>query len=203
MGVDKPENAGIFRAMDHELDDGATEAVTDRPSRRHPLARDVLEAAQAPSGGKLAMVRHLGDEARREFISLRLPAGAARISFSHLPVFKALWRLTMQKRAAGEMDGVTVAEIARESGLTLTKVQTIIVTLRKSQIIRSVKQHVGWAKVLGHYFPTELGTQLLALAEFLGPNASVQVGRTQAAWSGRSKSEPENFFRHADLLRGT
>lgn len=188
--------------IDSDFNDGAVAVVGAKPTRKPRIAREIPETVKASSGGKLAHIRHLAEPLHREFISLRLPTGAARIAFAHLPVFKAVWRLNMRKRANGEPEGARATEIAVEAHLPLTKVQNVIVSLRKSGIIRSVTQYAGWAKVQAFHYGTELGNQLLALAEFLGPDAAVQVGKTKSAWTGRSQTEPESFFRHIELLRG-
>lgn len=184
---------------DIDFDDGATEVIVDRAPRLQ-VSRLPETAAAMKSGGKMANAQPLGVEAQREFISLRTPLGAVRITFSHFPFLKALWRVSLRKRVRGEDEGVRVKEIAEEMNVSPTKVAAIISSLRSNEVIRSVTTHEGWAKVVGKHYPTELGCQLLAMATFLG-NGVVQIGRNSSAWANRANDEPESFFRHADFIR--
>jgi hypothetical protein len=182
-----------------DFDDGATSVITgDAP--RLQAARSPETAAQMKPGGKMVNVQPLGVEAQREFISLRTPQGAVRITFSHFPFLKALWRVSLRKRVRGEDEGVRAKEIADEMNISTTKVTAIISSLRSNEVARSVTTHEGWAKVVSKHYPTELGYQLLALASFLG-NGVIQVGRNSSAWANRANDEPESFFRHADFIR--
>lgn len=185
----------------HELDDGATEVIENHPRRRPPAFASVAETASKAAGGRLTQAETPASDERHDYVNVRTQLGAAKITLGHLHVFSALWRIWAAKRVNGVDGGVTVADLTDALQRTPQAVRTVVATLIRNNIIRSVRTNVGWANVRASYYPTELGTQILALTQALGPGASVQIGRTATAWSSRSDDEPENFFRHAAFLR--
>jgi len=187
----------------HELDDGTTEAVDTHPRRRVPTTLSVAETVKRIPGGRLTQVEGIAPETRNDYVTARTQLGASKIAFQHLPFFSALWRLWAAKRADGSDAGVSVAELSEATKSSTQRVHAIVATLIRNNIIRSVRTNVGWANVRASYYPTELGTQMLAMSQALGPGSSVLIGGTATAWGSRSEDEPENFFRHAALMRGS
>lgn len=186
----------------YDLDDGAKEAVTRSPRRRAPTVASLVEAAAMPVGGRMARMRATAASKRQEFAMIRAPLGVAKIALQHLAIFDALWRLWAAKRVTGGNPGVTVHEIASGDHTTLSAVKSALATLIRNGIVRSTRTSIGWANVKAIYFPTELGIQILGIAQLLGPGTSIQVGRTPEAWRSRAADEPDNFFKHAAFLRG-
>lgn len=207
--IDNPRNSlykdgnreGSKALKAHEYDDGTVETVDVHPRRRTRSTRTLQDAAKSRSGGRLTQTPPAPQSP--DFINIRTQLGAAKIAQGHLQVFSALWRLWAAKRVEGGDAGVTVAELADSLTRTTQKVHGVLTTLIRNGIVRSIRTNVGWSNVRASYYPTELGVQILALTQALGPGSSVQIGRTATAWSSRSNDEPENFFRHAALMRGS
>ncbi|UTU07901.1 hypothetical protein CcrC1_gp215 [Caulobacter phage C1] len=186
----------------HLLDDGAHEVVDARPARARAPVVTLQEVVMEPIGGKMARMRAQGDRALREFLLIRSPAGAAKVTIAHAPVFRALVRANLQRRTQGVEDtGVSVAELAEASGLPPEKVRSVLASLVKNRAVRSKAEHLGWQGYTARYYPTDLGRELFAMAERWGEGVMVQIGSTSNAWKDRSQSEPPNLFQHADLIR--
>lgn len=187
---------------DLDPNDGMSEDVARSPRRSPPDALSVQEVAEQPAGG-LKALRGLPEAARsQEFVTLRTPSGAAKITLSHYPVLAALWGLSARKRAGGEGAGVSVTEIASESGLTEASCWSIVGTLLKNQLIHRITVSRGFGGRKARFFPTTLGVEIFALAEYFGYGSSIQIGKNETAWADRSNDEPENFFQWAKLLHG-
>lgn len=188
---------------DLDLEDGATEEVTSQPLRKPPTTASVTEAVQCPVGGKMARMRSLVALTRQEFVMIRTPLGPTKIALPHLILFGDLWRLWAAKRAIGEGDpGVSVGDLAEVTRRPVGSIRTILHTLIRSNVVRTTRTSIGWAGNRAQYYPTEFGTQVLGIAEMMGPGTSIQVGSTASAWNSRSATEPANIFRHAAFLRG-
>ena len=185
-----------------DLDDGASEVVASKPRRKAPRTASVAEAAAEPVGGRLSRMRAAAAQTRQEFTMVRAPLGVTKVALPHLGLFGTLWRLWAAKRVAGGDPGVSVAEIAEAEDRPLSGVRTILATLIRNGVVRSKRTSVGWENTRARYYPTELGTQVLSIAQMLGPGTSIQVGGTATAWKSRSATEPANIFRHAAFLRG-
>lgn len=186
----------------HELDDGTPEVVDRYPQRRTPVTAAVADVAALRPNANLEAFRAAGDSGRREFVLIRTPAGAAKIAFTHVPVFATIVRLWMARRAEGAADpGVSPREVSEAMGVPPTSLQNVFVSLRRNEMIRSKVTHVGYQGVRAKYYPTEAGAQALAIAELLGPSSLVMVGGQVNAWKGRNMSEPPNLFHFAALMR--
>jgi len=174
-----------------------------QPPRKTFRTASAAEAAAQPVGGRLARARAAAAQTRQEFTMVRGPLGVTKISLPHLDLFGVLWRLWAAKRVTGEADpGVGVAEIAETAGKAVGSVRTILATLIRNSIVRAKKTSVGWASNRTSYYPTELGSQVLGIAEMFGVGTSVQVGGTASAWRSRSSTAPASIFQHAAFLRG-
>lgn len=184
------------------LDDGATEEVASQPRRKAPTAASVTEATAMPVGGRLASMRLAKAQNKQEFTMVRAPLGVTKVALPHLTLLADVWRLWGSKRVTGGDPGVTVAEVASATDRPVGGVRAILATLIRNGIVRSTHTSVGWAGSRARYYPTELGVQVLSIAQMLGPGTSIQVGRTASAWRSRSASEAANIFRHAQFLRG-
>lgn len=186
----------------HLLEDGAHEVVEGRPSRSRTPVADLSEVARAEIGGRMAKIQAAGDRARREFLLMRSPAGAVKVALVHVPVFRALSRACLKRKARGEVDhGASANEIAEVAELPPEKVRSVLASLVKNRAVRSKTTHLGWQGYTAVYYPTMLGQELLAMAERWGEGVLVQVGSTTSSWKDRSASEPPNLFQHADLIR--
>ncbi|AFO71688.1 hypothetical protein Ccr2_gp144 [Caulobacter phage Ccr2] len=173
------------------------------PPRAPITTKDLTAAAQSVAGGRMAAMRAAGESHRRDFLILRGPLGVVRLSFAHVPVLQALWRVWARKRLQRIDDpGANLAEIGAEMGLEVSAVRPVITSLHKNRLIRTRRSHHGWQGVRATYYPSEIAVQALGLAEVLGPGHAVQVGRNASAWASRSQTEPGNLFQHAALLRG-
>lgn len=185
-----------------DFDDEVLEGF-QQPARRDISTQSLNEAAHEVSGGRMAAVRAAGDAQRRDFMIHRGPLGATRLTLSHVPVFRALWRVWTGKRTRQEDDpGATVGEIAEELQQDVKHVRNVLMSLLRNHLIRSTVRHVGWRGSRATYYPSDAGVQALALAEVLGPGHFVQVGRNTSAWRQRNLTEPGNLFQHAALLSG-
>lgn len=180
---------------------GDAEDVEFRPLRSPPDALSTQKAAELPPGTKMAS-RQPSEASSQEFITYRTPSGAARIPLSHYPVLAALWGLWARKRAGGEEAGVSVAEIAEDSGLLEQSCWSIVTSLLKNRLISRITVSRGYGGRKARFYPTTLGQELYALAEYLGYGSSIQIGKNETAWADRSNDEPESFFQWAKLLRG-
>ena len=180
---------------------GDAEDVALRPLRSPPDALTVLETAALPPGTKMAS-SVLPDARSSEFISFRTKSGAAKIALSHYPVLAALWGLWARKRANGEDAGVSVTEIVEESGIPEPSVWSIITSLLKNEVVSRITVSRGFGGRKARFFPTTIGVEIFAMAEYLGYGSSIQIGKNETAWADRSNNEPESFFQWAKLLRG-
>lgn len=188
--------------QDPLIDDGAREVVDVRPLRAKPVVASLSEVLATPIGGRMAKMRAAGDRARREFLHMRTPAGAVKMALVHVPVARALVRAYNVKRARCEEDfGCTIAEIAAAGGLDEAKVRNVLPSLVKNQAVRSKVSHVGWQGVRGRYYPTDLGYELIAMAERWGEGVMVQLGAPANAWRSPSLTEPSDIFQNIDLIK--
>lgn len=148
-------------------------------------------------GGTLA--REKAARATKEFISLRGPMGEAKLALSHAPIFAAVCRIAEANAATNP--GASPGEVSQDTGHPESAVRGILASLTRSGVLRNQTTHVGWQGTRARYFPTEIGRQLFALASVLPMGSRVQVGKTQSAFSSRSRTEPANLFDHARFLR--
>lgn len=186
----------------HLDDDGAHEVVATSPGRPVFRTAPLAEAAHARVGGKLAEMRAGAERGSREFVIKRSPAGTIRMALSHTGVLAALWRLWTGKRVSGDEDpGVLVSEVAQDMGVSVSKAQSVLMSLRRNGLVRSVLIHVGSRSTRARYYPTQEAVLTMALGEVIGLHGSVQVGRTKA-FKSQARTEPNNLFEFAALLRG-
>lgn len=188
-------------------EDGASAIVKDRPSRRIIAPSTVQEIADKPASGRMKAMSDAGAAHRTDFVILRkVGRPAARLYLPHAVFFKGLWQLWSAKRISGLSDpGVTKAEMRAwmqdHVGPTATSsVTSAVKALIRARVVRAVQQHVGFRAVRMHYYPTDEGVEILALAEVLGDGSFVQVGKTRAAWKNRAQDYPRSVFEHAQLL---
>jgi DNA-binding PadR family transcriptional regulator len=190
---------------EHDLDDGATEVVDQRPMRRARAPADLAKVASAAPGGRMAALHAAGMRQRRDFIILRRQGQpACRISLAHEAFFKTVWSLWTERRTAGEDDpGVTTADVQeRHAEVATSSISAALRSMVRNGALRATDQQVGWRSQRTRYYPTETGVAAFALAEYLGEGSFVQVGRTTKSWRSRNEGEPGNLFQHAKLLRG-
>lgn len=187
----------------HEIDDGAVEVIEDRPSRGGIGDFEEDDIHVRDRGGKMAAMRIEAEDHLREFVVVRTPAYAAKVSLHHMKAFKALWKGWVCQRVENENEvGLTIREIAERMGQPHEALRTVIAALLRHRMIVSHSFYKGYGAKIARYRPTERGLEIYALAETIGPGCSIQVGGTPTAWKSRSNSEPASIFHHARLRGG-
>lgn len=172
-------------------------------NRPLPTTPELHDAAQAASGGRMTAMRDAAKDSQMHFLMIRSKTGAARITLNHATTMHALWKLWAAKRSQGVDDpGVTISEIAGSMNLTTERVQTTLNALRRNGSVRWTRQYAGYGASWSRFYPTEAGIMLMGVADVLGCDSFVQVGRTSKAWRARSQTEPSNLFAHANMLKG-
>lgn len=174
----------------------------NKPPRKKADSTSVLEAAQSPAGGKMAKARLAAAETADEFISIRSQLGATKIMVAHFDVLRALWKLSVKLASRELPREVSFEALAGGVDMAQNSLRAVLNTLVKNQIVKALRTSVGFSSTRVAYEPTELGIQIISLVEFFGMGTSIQIGRTPEAWKSRTQTEPENFFRYADLIKG-
>lgn len=154
------------------------------------------------AGGHLAISRQKAHLSSQNFILLRGPLGALKLSYSHAHIVKIVWRLWAKKRVQGVEDpGVSVAEVAEVCEAD-TRPYYILSSLVRSRVLRSVTTSTGWQGLRVVFYPTQAAIQMLAFSEILPIGSMVQIGKTSRVWKARGADIPPDLFQHAALLRG-
>lgn len=188
--------------LPHELDDGATEAVSLRPGRASPKGDDLDQLVRGSPATRMASVQAAARAGRSAFILLRRPSGVAKIALTHAECFGAVLRLWGAKRALGEADpGVSLTEVSESLQVESKVLMHPIDSLLRNGVIQSRVSYVGYQGKRALYYPTEGGAAAFALAAYLGAGSMVSVGGSTNGWAARNQSEPPNLFHFAGLLR--
>lgn len=180
--------------------DPSDETVDVSPRRAKRPVADLDAIVMAPVGGGMA---HLpsSDQALREFVLIRDPAGVIKLPLGHAGVYRAMVKAAWRKRLDRAPDpGVSVMEIAEIGGYDPDVIRPIVRSLVRNGAAAAKTIHVGFQGARALYYPSPRGEEVLGIAEVLGQGSLVQVGRPVNAWKGRNMTEPPNVFQIAQLV---
>ncbi len=125
-----------------------------------------------------------------------------RLSLPHVPIFKMLWKIWLKKKLDGDPLATNAYELTDAMDIAYSTVRAALESMARNGMVREHSTLMGRYRASYGYEPTQTGIELLALAEYLGDGALVQIGRKSSAWKSPSSSEPKNLFEHARLLNG-
>lgn len=164
---------------------------------------DPADVAQRAAGDRKVVSKGQAKAGLNQFVSIRSPAlGAVKIALQHLDVYEAIWLLSERKKGR-EDHGVTPDELVAHLGLEKRQVYTVMKTLLRNKLVRSVHSFEGYQGAKTRYYPaSRAGHAALAMARTHELGLAFTLGKPPSAFKNRSTAQPGSFVEYAILLRG-